>query len=229
MSIYSVTAILLQRSVMSSTNAIISLTSWKARITTVGLTLFSLLKWCPGFRIVLCLSTEEFPGKEDELPNDLRAMLSAGLLEILWTGKNVKSFKKWIFTAQRYPTIPIISADDDCIYQRNYANELYQAWIKNPLCCYTIHKCPVSGFQHGPATLYPPGVASNFMIEHLTENVLRTAHDDVFYGMCLNKLNIPIIEISRTVPYVFHDTTGALSDGITMNLFKSMTIISHEI
>ena len=49
--------------------AIISLTSWKARINTVGLTLFSLYKRCPGFHIVLVLSEEEFPKKEAELPD----------------------------------------------------------------------------------------------------------------------------------------------------------------
>lgn len=214
---------------MKCHNAIISLTSWRARIKTVGLTVFSLLTHCPGFPIVLCLSTEEFPKKENELPSDLLAMTRAGLLEILWTGKNVKSFKKWIFTAQKFPNVPIISADDDCLYNRNYANELYQAWLKNPKCCYTIHKCPVTGFQHGPASLYPPSNAASFMQTHLTENVIKTAHDDVFIGMCLNKLNIPIIEISNEVPYVFHDTTEALSDGVTLNVFASMEIISHEI
>ena len=102
--------------------AIISLTSWKARINTVGLTIFNLLKTCPGFHIVLVLAEEEFPSKEAELPKQLAAMANAGLFEILWIQKNVKSFKKWIFTAQRFSNIPIISADDDCLYNRNYAN-----------------------------------------------------------------------------------------------------------
>ena len=44
--------------------AIISLTSWKARIGTVAKTIFSLVKQCPGFHIVLVLSEEEFPQKE---------------------------------------------------------------------------------------------------------------------------------------------------------------------
>ena len=54
--------------------AIISLTSWKARINTVGLTIFSLIKRCPGFHIVLVLSTNEFPAKEAELPDTVRVL-----------------------------------------------------------------------------------------------------------------------------------------------------------
>lgn len=213
----------------NNAKAVIALTSWKARINTVGMTIFNLCKMCPGFHIVLTLSVEEFPHKESDLPVDLTIMVKAGLLEILWVPNNVRSFKKWIYAAQRYSTVPIISADDDCLYTYNYAEDLYSAWLKQPDRCYTMHKCPVTGFQHGPATLYPPGNAARFIETHLTSKVLSTAHDDVFIGMCLNRLNIPIIEIREQVPYIFHDTTSALSDGQTMNVFAAMELISYEL
>ncbi len=216
-------------SLPNNAKAVIALTSWKARINTVGITIFNLLHMCPGFHIVLTLSDAEFSNKELDLPNDLITLSKKQLVEILWTHQNVKSFKKWCYAAQRFPNVPIISADDDCLYTRNYAEELYNAWLLAPDRCYTIHKCPVTGFQHGPATLYPPGKLSSFMISHLTKNVLETSHDDVFIGMCMNKLNIPIIEVSNIVPYIFHDTTEALSDGKSTNVFTAMEIISHEI
>lgn len=50
--------------VYASEKAIISLTSWKKRIGTVSKTLYSLIKQCPGFHIVLVLSEEEFPRME---------------------------------------------------------------------------------------------------------------------------------------------------------------------
>ena len=56
----------------NSEKAIISLTSWKARINTVSKTLFSLLKQCPDFHIVLVLSEEEFPKMMDEFPDELK-------------------------------------------------------------------------------------------------------------------------------------------------------------
>lgn len=209
--------------------AVISLTSWKARINTVGLTIFSLHKQCPGFHIVLVLCEEEFPKKEDELPRNLRLMANAGILEFLWIKKNLKSFKKWCFTSLRYPTVPVISADDDCLYTMNYADALYQRWLHNKHAVYTFHKCPVTGFQHGPATLYPPGDYVHYIVSHITDTVLNTAHDDVYIGMCLNRKNIQIIEIDPDVPYIFHDTTEALSSGVSMNVFSAMEAISHEL
>ncbi len=46
--------------------AVISLTSWKKRIHSVSRTIFSILSKCPGFHIVLVLSSEEFPKMEDD-------------------------------------------------------------------------------------------------------------------------------------------------------------------
>lgn len=101
--------------------AIISLTSWKARINTVSKTIYSILKMCPGFHVVLCLSSEEFPNKEAELPENLILFVDNDLIEILWVEKNYKAFKKVLFTMNKYDNVPVISADDDCLYICNYA------------------------------------------------------------------------------------------------------------
>lgn len=75
--------------------AIISLTSWTARINTVGLTIYSLAKNCPGFHIILCLAVDEFPNKEHNLPKSLLLLAARNIVEILWVEKNMKSFKKF--------------------------------------------------------------------------------------------------------------------------------------
>lgn len=75
--------------------ACIALTSWKKRINTVGLTIYNLFTVCgPEFHIVLTLAEEEFPKKEQELPRDLVLMNKAGMFEILWVKKNIRSLKK---------------------------------------------------------------------------------------------------------------------------------------
>mgnify|MGYP000703103381 CR=1 FL=1 len=117
--------------------AIISLTSWKARINYVSKTIFSLLQQCPGFHIVLVLSEEEFPLKEYELPDTIRLLLTNNLIELLWVKSNYKSYKKVIFTIDKYRNVPVISADDDCIYTCNYAELLYTAWSHNKDCIVT--------------------------------------------------------------------------------------------
>lgn len=192
--------------------AIISLTSWKARIKTVGLTIYSLLKNCPGFHIVLCLSEEEFPAKEAELPDDINLLANCNKIEILWVRKNYKAFKKILFTMDKYRDVPIISADDDCLYICNYADDLYAHYVNDPKCIYTINAHRTTGFQHGPATIYPPYAFIHLGLELLQyDDIVNTNHDDVYYG-CLAYFNsIKIICIHDTVPYVFHDTIIPLS------------------
>lgn len=38
---------------------------------------------CPEFHIVLCLSEEEFPKKEAELPEDLMLFVNNNLIEVI--------------------------------------------------------------------------------------------------------------------------------------------------
>ena len=170
--------------------AIISLTSWKARINTVGKTLYSLLKMCPGFHIVLVLSEEEFPKKEEELPEELMLFVDNDLIEILWVYKNYKAFKKVLFTMDKYRDVPVISADDDCIYLRNYAQDFYDEWLKNKDCFISCWINIIDGIPHtsGAATLYPPFVFGENAIDILEKNkIYELTNQDDDYLYCLKK------------------------------------------
>ena len=112
--------------------AIISLTSWKARINTVGKTIYSLIKQCPGFHIVLVLSEEEFPKKENELPEDLMLFVKNNLIELLWFYDNIGPHKKYYPTMLKYRDVPIITVDDDYIYPYGFADELFNVHLNNP-------------------------------------------------------------------------------------------------
>ena len=191
--------------------AIISLTSWKARINTVSKTLFSLLKQCPGFHIVLVLSEEEFPKMMDELPDNLKLFVDNELIEVLWVYKNYKSFKKVLFTMDKYRDVPVISADDDCIYTCNYAQELYNSWAKDKNSIWTFHRDKPTGFQHGPATIYRPFCFLDKGINELKNEFINTNHDDVYYGCLANKFKIKIKQVRDFRPYIFHDTIKPLS------------------
>ena len=199
----------------NSERAIISLTSWTARINTVSKTLFSLIKQCPGFHIVLVLSEEEFPKMMDELPDNLKLFVDNELIEVLWVYKNYRSFKKWIFTSQKYPNVPIISADDDCIYTCNYAQELYDEWIKNDknaditMCLNKIYDFSVAwGFAtlHNYIELKP--------IIHVIINLLKqnNTHDDLLYAVISHKLGRHIISLNKNLKNVatLHDENAAI-------------------
>ena len=196
----------------NSEKAIISLTSWKKRIDYVSKTIFNLIKMCPGFHIVLVLSSDEFPNKEAELPENLMLFVDNDLVELLWVERNYKSMKKVIFTMAKYPGVPVISADDDCYYTCNYAEHLYNAWSKNKDTIFRYAKR--KGHEHspqGPCTIYPPEAISHYaerMMAELEYGV-NIGDDDAGkkvitkYGMkigCLNLFN----------PFVFHTTIGAM-------------------
>lgn len=216
--------------------AIISLTSWKARINTVSKTLFSLIKQCPGFHIVLVLSEEEFPKMMDELPDNLKLFVDNELIEVLWVYKNYKSFKKVLFTMDKYHDVPIISADDDCIYTCNYAQELYDMWKK------TNKNTIIAGYKNfvfnelylpnGCCSLFSPYVFKDLGIKLLNTKILNTNNDDMYLGYLIKKLNMQIIYLNKNYIEMklieFHDeieamgATGKYSRGIdVLNILKN--------
>lgn len=199
--------------------AIISLTSWKARINTVGKTLYSLLKMCPGFHIVLVLSEEEFPKKEEELPEELMLFVDNDLIEILWVYKNYKAFKKVLFTMDKYRDVPVISADDDCIYIINYAQELYDIWLNNKdsFITYRITKQKYDCIETwGFATLHPPfayGEYGLFYIDYLEIKDNKHSQDDNYYTVLRKKVNnMNVINLNKKMrDIVFtHDEDNSL-------------------
>ena len=174
--------------------AIISLTSWTARINNVSKTLFSLLKCCPDFHIVLVLSEKEFPKCEKELPSDLLEIVNHKLVELLWIYSNYKCFKKILFTMQKYPDVPIITADDGNIYVQNYAEKLYNEWFENQDSIIVKEKWSGYGFEWGTGgqgIIFPPGCFNEFT--NLTSTIIDTNHDDALYGVLAKKFNIPVL------------------------------------
>lgn len=192
--------------------ACISLTSWKARINTVTKTLFSLIKQCPGFHIVLVLSKDEFPLMEKELPNNLMLFVKNKLIELLWIRPNLKSFKKVLFTMDKYRNVPVISADDDCIYQYNYADDLYKKWVKNKSDIIGVAKCMGSGY----GIIFPPYVFNEYGIKFLKNSkIILTNHDDLYYRILAEKMKINfygtlfIQDAKKLV--VFHDENESIT------------------
>lgn len=97
------------------TNLIVSLTSFPARINTVWITIETLFRQeYKPWKIVLVLSLEEFPDKK--LPKELSQQIERGL-EILWTEKNTRSYKKLLPVRETYPEAIIVTVDDDIIYE----------------------------------------------------------------------------------------------------------------
>lgn len=176
---------------------IISLTSWKARIEYVYKTINNLYEMCPDFHICLTLSTEEFPDKK--LPQNLVEIQNK--FEVIWCGKNYKKHKKVAFALRKYPELPVISADDDCLYTCNYADELWQEWFKtkHQVIRYTPNKRLTT---QGQCTLY---YNIDFPVETLTAKDIEE-NDDDWYAQYVNNKGIKIYALNNThLPCKFHD------------------------
>ena len=196
--------------------AIISLTSWKKRIATCSKTIFSLIQQCPGFHIVLVLSEEEFPRMCEELPENLMLFVENEMIELLWVYKNYRSFKKVLPTMDKYRDVPVISADDDCIYTCNYAQKFYDKWVSSG-------KKPISiRWSYFAQMMQKPSGASHFyyglskyvsdILKKLTKDVIKKTDDDEFLYHYLKgiKYNCTYCTKSQIKPFLFHDEIDAL-------------------
>ena len=191
--------------------AIISLTSWKARIKTVSKTIYSLLKECPGFHIVLVLSKDEFPLKEKELPDNLMLFVNNKLVEIFWIKPNLKSFKKVLWTMDKYREVPIISADDDCIYTCNYAQMLYNLYKTNSKNPIVYSKLKMTCWTQGISTLYPP-IYYQKLIEEFKYDKWKNKGDDDYLGYFFNSHKIKILSLNKPkFPCYFHDEINPIN------------------
>lgn len=110
---------------------IISMTSIPARIDKVWLVVESLLKqtYKPD-KIILWLAEDEF--RNIRLPERLKEQQARGL-QICYTD-NLRSYKKFYFTAKEYPGDYIVTVDDDIIYAENMLETLVKTYRKNPGC-----------------------------------------------------------------------------------------------
>lgn len=199
--------------------ACIALTSWKKRINTVGLTIFNLFDTCgPDYHIVLTLAEEEFPRKERELPRDLMLMNRVGVFEILWCKHNIKAYKKWLYAALKYSNAPVISADDDCLYTCNYADELFNMWSLNSHSIITFRKSKFMNHVAGPATLYAPKWLSIFVSEYNQRKPYeKSPFDDGFYDAVIERHRIPVISLHEYFPCIIHDELSPLSGGANLH------------
>ena len=145
-------------------DCIISLTSWRRRINDVGMVIYSFLILEPvcDFRVALVLSSDEFPGKEKDIPGDLVKLQRHPRFEIIWTKRNTKAYKKYSPTAERYPDVPIITVDDDAPAKPNFLRDIWRKHLEDPgrvIYGYNAHPCRRKGIdcvRYGFG-MFPPG------------------------------------------------------------------------
>lgn len=203
---------------------IVSLTSFPKRMTDIHFCLYSLLK--QNFKpdeVILWLSEEEFPNKENDLPESVLSLRKNGL-SIKWC-ENIRSYKKLIPCLREYPDDFIVTADDDIFYPENWLECLWQYHLKYPDCVisqrsrkievdsnnsfkpYETWKLIKNDVKESYLNLCTCGSGTLFFPDSLSENVVKqeifqkispTSDDLWFWAMAvLNKVKIKAIPNSN--------------------------------
>lgn len=163
---------------------IVSMTSWKKRIENVSHVVFSLLnQTVKSDSIEVNLSTEEFPNKENDLPEDLVAMYNNGLIQINWVKKNTGVFKKFIPVLQKYygEDYYLLTVDDDWLY-----NEKYIETMITNLNDKTYY-CLIHNNIHGFCTIYRSSIFKENFWTSITDKMLEYGISDYYMELYISK------------------------------------------
>ena len=167
---------------------IVSLTSYPARINTVSQTIESLLNQSmKADKVILWLAPEQFPHKEQDLPQDLLNLVGKGLI-IDWY-HDIRSYKKLIPTLKKYPNAIVITADDDALYDKNWLYKLYKSYLSDQHCihCHRAHKITL---KHKKIDSYKNWQWYNSLIDLKGYSVFFTGLGGVLYPPHIFSSNI---------------------------------------
>lgn len=121
---------------------ILSLTTFGYRVNDVHLTIESLFQQSvKASRIILWLSTRDFPNKNADIPAILKNQMKRGL-EIAFCEEDLGPYTKFFYTLKEHPESLVITVDDDILYASDTVDLLYRAYLKNPnvIHCLRAHK-----------------------------------------------------------------------------------------
>ena len=120
-------------STQSAERIIVSLTSYPARIESVAAALESIIAQSKKPDLVaLYLASDQFPGKDEDLPSRLLELQDEGSLLIKWVDEDLKPHKKYFYALQEYPGDLIITIDDDLIYPPDMIESLCAMHYRHP-------------------------------------------------------------------------------------------------
>ena len=132
---------------LNNSEVIVSLTTFPPRISQLHLVLKSILwqTYVPA-NIIVWLSEQEFPGRLNDLPEELRKLTANGV-KFKFVPENFRSHKKYYYVFREYPDHKVITVDDDLIYPRNTIERLLSLSYQYPgtVCGNVIRKIRMDG------------------------------------------------------------------------------------
>ena len=215
---------------------IVSLTSFPARIDSVGYAIKSLFhQTVKADRIILWLSEEQFPDRK--LPALLRDLIKHGL-EVEFCQDDLRAHKKYYYSLKNQKSSElVITYDDDLIYPENSIELLIKKHLEFPDCIICNRaQCPsVTGDKYNPynkwkvfsnegvktpskklfpstggGTLYPYGTVNEEAFNIQDMKKLAFSADDLWmrYMSALNKTAIIKTKKRHKIFSVIGDSQG---------------------
>lgn len=205
---------------------VISLTTFPARTRTVHLVIESLLmQTCKPDVLVLWLAREQYPGGEDDLPENLLSLKRCGL-NIRWCN-DIRSYKKLVPTLRDFPEAVVITADDDVYYGPHWAEKLYRAYLENPWAvhCHRVTKFyrdgsqwrvsrggydvyPFATYLHeltgAGGVLYPPASLPPETVDESLFMEIAPTNDDIWFWLMAARAGLPCNVVQGSEPALFY-------------------------
>lgn len=129
---------------------IVSMTSYPKRITNVSKSIFLLLtkQTVKPDEIHLWLSTEEFPNKEKDLPEDLQKLLEFDVATIHWLPKNTFVHKRHEYFKIAQDNDLVFLIDDDVRYADNLIETVMNTHKKFSNCIVCYNRYPKHEYRN---------------------------------------------------------------------------------
>jgi len=180
---------------------IVSITSYKKRLLHLKDVINSILKQTKKpYKICLTLYKEDIRYMDADLQN----FLEENKIEIIITDEDLGPNKKWYYVMKKYKNNPIITIDDDIIYNNDLLKTLYDSYLKFPfsISARRVHKIKYD--KEGNPIEY-----AKWLYEYKSEafqpsfDLFATGVGGVLYPP--NILNVDTIDINEIKKCLFAD------------------------
>lgn len=133
---------------------IVSLTTYPGRIGTLSQVLDTIYAQThPADEIVLWLAEEQFPEKEQNIPENLRQLVGEGRLTIRWCD-DLKPHKKYFYALQEYSNDLVVTIDDDLLYPKDMLEKLHKSYLMYPNAVSTLRAHLIAITEQGQIMPY---------------------------------------------------------------------------
>jgi len=202
---------------------VVSLTSFPPRFDTLHYTLKSIFNQTMMPDVILLVLSKDEIKDESELPESVLELKKYGL-EIFFADDNLKPHNKYFYASKLYPHSILITVDDDCMYDKNLVQSLYNSFLRYPsaVSARRVHKITLNNngdvlpydkwrYEYRKevkpsydllatgvgGVLYPPGILAPETFDDRKIKELCLNADDIWLKFMEIKNNVPVVWVKN--------------------------------